>query len=732
MRYRMFSKLLSVFFSIFLLSGCAEMGQTHRRDAGIAKAPVFKPYQGIKKRIAVTSFVNKVSGVPGNQNIGEGMSEMLITELIKTGRFVVIERQALQDILAEQELGMTGIVNRETAAKVGQILGAQIIVRGVVSEFSMRKSGGGGDITIKGFSLGTKSSNAHVAVDIRMIDASTGQILHSHNASGTAVSTGLTFGYAESDFDFKAGGFQKTPLGQATRQAIQSSVSFIVNKMKQMPFTAKVIKSKGNNIYINSGSLMNVKPGDRFNAFSKGEEFIDPDTGLNLGSEETLVGTVEISDVKDKYSIGLLKSGSGTLKRGDIIKGATGNKTYNISAAARPYFDRGNALYEKKDYKSAEAEYRKALKHEPNSPLYHNQLAISLDGQGNYTEAISHYRRALQSEPDDAVTRGNLAFDLKRTGRLDEAKKEYEAVLRINPNDKIAKEQVLLIPGGILFKKKDYAGAEAEYRKAAEQLPNFSSAHNGVGAALTWQGKWAESIPYYKKAVQLSPNDSVFHKNLANALIETGKLEEAKKEYEAVLRLNPNDKRARESLEATNIEAMFQKIISLEEKGDDKGAEKAFQEVIKVTPDETQALFELDKKRANKIRANTPKGQQHSWLGINIMIFSPEERTKYLNSNVAGVPDKDTRGMLVVGVNAGSVAEKAGIQPVIHKPGATGNNPEDFTKIGDIIIEIDGLPALGRLLSHLATKKPGDTVSLSLIRDGKPRTVTVTLKARLK
>lgn len=190
MRYIMFKKSLLVIVLVFLISGCAATGQYQTGDI---RREAAKPYRGIKKRIAVTSFVNKVRGIPGNQNIGEGMSEILITELIKTGRFVVIERQALHDILAEQELGMTGLVNRETAAKVGKVLGAQIIVRGVVSEFTMRKSGGGGDITIKGFSLGTKSSNAHVAVDIRMIDATTGQILHSHNASGTAVSTGLTF-----------------------------------------------------------------------------------------------------------------------------------------------------------------------------------------------------------------------------------------------------------------------------------------------------------------------------------------------------------------------------------------------------------------------------------------------------------------------------------------------------------------------------------------------------------
>ncbi len=281
---------------------------------------VSSAYHGPKKRIAVTKFDNKVRGIRGNVQLGQGFAEMLTTELMKTGRFIVVERQALGDILGEQELGLSGVIRKETAAKVGQVLGAQIIVRGVVSEFTMRKSGGGGSIGIKGFSLGLKGSNAHVAVDIRLIDASTGQVLHSHNASGSAKSTGLNVGISSGDVDFGAGGFNKTPLGQATRQAIHDAVNFIINKMEGIPFTAKVIKFSGSKVYVNAGSSMNIRPGDKLYAYSKGEEFIDPDTGLNLGSEETLVGTVEINDVKEKYSIGRLTSGGGTLKRGDILK----------------------------------------------------------------------------------------------------------------------------------------------------------------------------------------------------------------------------------------------------------------------------------------------------------------------------------------------------------------------------------------------------------------------------
>jgi len=281
---------------------------------------VYAPYTGPKKRIAVSKFENKVKGVYGSWNIGEGMSEMLTTELMKTNRFVVVERQALQDILGEQELGQTGIIQRDTAAKVGQVLGAQILVRGVVSEFEQNESGGGAGIGIAGFRLGGKTSNAHVAVDIRLIDSSTGQVLFSHNAVGKAESSGATFGVSRGIVDFGADAFKNAPIGQATRQAISDAIRFIIARMESVPFSAKVVKIEGNKVYINIGSSMNIRPGMRLYAYSLGDELVDPDTGLKLGSDSKMVGTVEIWDVQDKFSIGQVISGSGMLKRGDLLK----------------------------------------------------------------------------------------------------------------------------------------------------------------------------------------------------------------------------------------------------------------------------------------------------------------------------------------------------------------------------------------------------------------------------
>jgi hypothetical protein len=63
---------------------------------------------------------------------------------------------------------------------------------------------------------------------------------------------------------------------------------------------------------------MNIRRGFKFYAYSLGEDLVDHDTGLTLGADEKLAGTVEVRNVQDKYSIGQQVSGS-ALTRGDVL-----------------------------------------------------------------------------------------------------------------------------------------------------------------------------------------------------------------------------------------------------------------------------------------------------------------------------------------------------------------------------------------------------------------------------
>lgn len=88
------------------------------------------PYGGPLARIAVSRFTDKTGKGWWSGEVGDGMADMLSTALYHTNRYIVLERQQLADVLREQELGASGRVKQDTAAPMGQIEGAELLVTG--------------------------------------------------------------------------------------------------------------------------------------------------------------------------------------------------------------------------------------------------------------------------------------------------------------------------------------------------------------------------------------------------------------------------------------------------------------------------------------------------------------------------------------------------------------------------------------------------------------------------
>ncbi len=271
-----------------------------------------------KKTIAVSEFDNK-SGWSGSWKIGWGMQEMMATALIDTGKYTVLERQDLESVMAEQDLGASGRSAEGSAAAIGKLGRAQILIAGAVTEFEHTKGGEGGGIGFKGFRIGGSQERAHVAINVRIFDTTTGEVLDSIRVAGEAASRGLKVGYSNSDFGGDLGGFRKTPLGEATQEAINQAVARITARLKGVPWQGKLIKATADKVYINAGSEGGVTDGMEFTVFRPGEALIDPDTGMNLGSESTEIGKVKVTSVKEKFSIAKVLEGA-DLKRGDLIK----------------------------------------------------------------------------------------------------------------------------------------------------------------------------------------------------------------------------------------------------------------------------------------------------------------------------------------------------------------------------------------------------------------------------
>ena len=327
-RIILFTFLLIVTLFIFTDSSYAQMNfGTKSRDKKDSKKssqslPKLPPLKGPKKNIAVMDFENK-AGVAAQWNLGSGMAEMLTTALVESGRFNVVERKAITDVLREQDFGASGRTTNVGAAKIGKILNAQVLIRGAVTEFDTRTSGGGNVFSFAGVDVGLSGSTAHVAVNVRMYDATTGEVIDSLRVEGKATSGGISGGYSGADlggFNFGSSAFTKTPLGKATQKAINEAVYLISERMENIPWQGKIVTIKSDTVYINAGNNDNILAGSEFVIYRKGEDLIDPDTGISLGSEDTKIGRIQVVSVEDKFSKAKATSGSiSNFKRGDIV-----------------------------------------------------------------------------------------------------------------------------------------------------------------------------------------------------------------------------------------------------------------------------------------------------------------------------------------------------------------------------------------------------------------------------
>jgi curli biogenesis system outer membrane secretion channel CsgG len=234
--------LLGVIVLIVWLCGCESMTTpTAHVTSGtggpsIAEAQA-ESYNGPKARIAISRFTDKTGKGWWTGEIGDGMTEMLSTALFNTNRYIVLERQTLQDVMAEQDLGAAGRIKKETAAPIGQIEGAELLVTGAVTEFEPGSSGigmgiGGGRrmVGVFGGILGG-IRKSHVAIDLRVIDTRTSRLVAATSVEGTATDFNLGGLVVGSHVVGGLGGYSKTPVEKAVRVALSETVNFIVTKI---------------------------------------------------------------------------------------------------------------------------------------------------------------------------------------------------------------------------------------------------------------------------------------------------------------------------------------------------------------------------------------------------------------------------------------------------------------------------------------------------------------------
>lgn len=220
-------------------------------------------------RIAVLTFeggnINWTRYSFRRSTILEGITEQITNDLVGTEGISVIERSRVEDVLIEQDFGLSGRVDNYSAAEIGRILGVEALILGTVNRMEISDKGGikVGPVTLSGVQVDVEYTG-------RMVDTETAEILMSFTGVGSETDTGLSVSdlYGVS---FGSSSFANSALGKSINAA---NKDFVNNFIENMPdpsearetaaaIEGQVLELAGDRLVINIGRADNISEGQR-------------------------------------------------------------------------------------------------------------------------------------------------------------------------------------------------------------------------------------------------------------------------------------------------------------------------------------------------------------------------------------------------------------------------------------------------------------------------------------
>ena len=298
-----------------------------------------------KKRVAVLDFDyatvhSSVSAIFGTDiDVGKGITDILVDRLVNDGKYSVIERKALDKILAEQNFSNSDRADPSSAAKIGKLLGVNAIIVGSITQFGRddKSTGAAAGAFARHLPFGAggvKHSDAKAVVQVtaRLVDVNTGEILASAQGLGESKrsSTSLAgFGAGSGGgggaaVDMHSSNFGATIIGEATNAAVTDVAGKLDGSADKLPTTVipvdgMVADVNGNTLILNVGKNSGLQAGDKLKVNRTGREIKDPATGKVLRRVDTPLGEVTLTSVDDTSSEGTYEGAPG-VKVGDHVK----------------------------------------------------------------------------------------------------------------------------------------------------------------------------------------------------------------------------------------------------------------------------------------------------------------------------------------------------------------------------------------------------------------------------
>ena len=217
MASRHLTSLPGLLLATLLLAGCSSATVVSSDGGPTVAAAQAEPFDGYKPRIAVKPFERKTA--QGGGGIGRSLADMLADSLFNTNRFIVLERERLDEVMDEQDLADDNRFRQETVAPRGELEGAELLIKGTITQFEPDCRGG--SLLL----IGAKQSC--VAITLRIIDVKSGRIVNSTTVEGTSGTGGVGLVFTKSTLPIGLGAWNKTPMEKALRQCIEKAVNHI-------------------------------------------------------------------------------------------------------------------------------------------------------------------------------------------------------------------------------------------------------------------------------------------------------------------------------------------------------------------------------------------------------------------------------------------------------------------------------------------------------------------------
>jgi hypothetical protein len=258
---------------------------------------------GFKRKVAILDFENKTTY--NEEKIGELVAKRLSDKLEATQRAVTVDKTVVAEMLDREGIKLEGIPGPSVMKRAHQSLGIQAFAFGTITDLSL---------------LSSKASEtseeevtfATLKMEIRLTDASTGNLLKSFIARSPIFGTKETGEYSRSKAVLKA-----IDLG------LDDILEGFLRELDLLEWTTTVAKIEGENLYINAGRLSGLRIGDTLEVFEPGKEIIHPTTKISLGwTTGQLKGVIKITDLFGvDAAVGKVVQGHG-FSSDDVVKSA--------------------------------------------------------------------------------------------------------------------------------------------------------------------------------------------------------------------------------------------------------------------------------------------------------------------------------------------------------------------------------------------------------------------------